>query len=350
MKNTGTMAALALTAVGGTAAMAAQEVPATDSQEAARHVAQATALAGADQKAPLFLCRADSTSVVKENLESGTKEWLEPAALADNLYYVGNRFVGVMVLRTSKGLILFDSSSSEDDAKQHLVPDLRKLGLDPRSISYVLVTHGHWDHYGGAKFLQETYGARIALSGPDWDLIEKLPANSLESANHPIPRRDVVVTDGQRISLGDTTVALYVTPGHTPGTLSAIVPVRFNGKTRRLSLFGSVAFPPTIAPTERTGGLRKYDESVLRFAQVSLVAHAEGILNTHVFADGTYDRILRLRSRSADAPNPFLTGSDFTHRYYQILHECLQAALLRPEGTNDWSKPLIPASTRAIEP
>jgi hypothetical protein len=128
--------------------------------------------------------------------------------------------------------------------------------------------------------------------------------------------------------------------------------VRSQGKTHYLSLYGSVAFPPTIGPTERTGGLRKYDESVLRFAQVSAAAHAEGILNTHIFADGTYDRILRLTTRSADASNPFLTGTEFTRRYYGILHECLQAALLRPEGSNDWSKPLAPApaTTRAVGP
>jgi metallo-beta-lactamase class B len=325
---------------------------AVDPPEAARHAARAAELAGADLQAPLFLCRPDSTTVVKQNLESGTQQWLEPVAVADNLYYVGNRFVGVLVLRTSQGLILFDSSSSDDEAREHLVPGLRKLGLDPGTIKYVVVTHGHWDHYGGAKYLQETYGAHIALSAADWDLVALLPANSLEASNHPIPARDVVLQDGQRLTLGDTTVTLYVTPGHTPGTVSAIVPVRSGGRTHNLSLYGSVAFPPTIGPTERTGGLRKYDESVLRFAQVSAAAHAEGILNTHIFADGTYERILRLTPRTAGEPNPFLTGTKFTSRYYGILHECLQAALLRPEGSNDWSKPVAPApaTTRAVGP
>jgi metallo-beta-lactamase class B len=315
-------------------------------------VERAVTLAGTDLQAPLFLCRADSTTAVKQNLESGTSQWLEPVALADNLYYVGNRFVGVFVLRTYKGLILFDSSSSADEARDHLVPGLRRLGLDPGTIKYVVVTHGHWDHYGGAKFLQATYGARVALSAADWDLIEKLPANSLESSNHPIPVRDLVIQDGQRLELGDTTVTLYLTPGHTPGTVSAIVPVRSGGKAHPLSLFGSVAFPPTFGPTERTGGLRKYDESVLRFAQVSAAASAEGILNTHIFADGTYERILRLPPRTGDASNPLLAGAAFTRRYYAILHECLQAALLRPEGSNDWSKPSTPApvTSQAVGP
>ena len=330
------LAASSLVAAWSAAATAAIE----DSPDATKHVQAAALLARDDLKTSLFLCRADSISVVKENLVDGSKEWLEPTQAFDNLYYVGNRFVGVWVLRTDAGLILFDSSSSADEAEHHLVPGLKKLGLDPASIKYVVITHGHWDHFGGAAYLQQTYGARIALSEGDWNLIEKVPANSLESSNHPIPRRDFVVTDGKKLKLGDATVTLYVTPGHTPGTVSAIVPVKEAGHTHLLSLFGSVAFPPTLGATDRTGGLREYDESVQRFATISRKAGAEGILNTHVFADGTLDRLAALKTRIAGAPNPFLTGADFTGRYYGVLHECLQAAELRPEGVNNWSKPL----------
>jgi metallo-beta-lactamase class B len=342
-------AAVALTAVAQADAQSAPAgAPITDSPAAASHVQAATALAENDLKTPLFLCRADSTTVVKENLVAGSKVWLEPTQAFDNLYYVGNQFVGVWVLRTNAGLILFDSSTSAEEAEHELVPGLRKLGLNPADIKYVVITHGHWDHFGGAAYLQQTYGAHVALSLADWELIEKLPASSLEANNHPIPRRDVVVTDGLKLKVGDTAVTLYLTPGHTPGTVSAILPVKEAGRTHLLSLFGSVAFPPTIGSTERTGGLRQYDESVQRFGQISRKADAEGILNTHVFADGTLDRLAAVRTRKPGAPNPFLTGADFTRRYYGVLHECLQAAQLRPEGVNDWSKPL--AANPALAP
>ena len=324
-----------------------------DSPDAAKHVKAATVLARDDLKSPLFLCRADSITVVKENLVDGSKVWLEPTQAFDNLYYIGNQFVGVWVLRTDAGLILFDASSSADEAEHHLVPGLKKLGLDPATIKYVVITHGHWDHFGGAAYLQQTYGAKIALSEGDWNLIEKLPPNSLEASNRPIPRRDVVVTDGEKIKLGDTTVTLFVTPGHTPGTVSALLPVKEGGHTHLLSLFGSVAFPPTLGPTDHTGGLREYDESVQRFAKISRKAGAEGILNTHVFADGTLDRLVALKTRAAGAPNPFLTGADFTARYYGVLHECLQAAQARPESVNDWTKPLAanpaPAAAKPVQ-
>jgi metallo-beta-lactamase class B len=310
-----------------------------DTPAAIAHVHAATAIAGSDLTAPLFLCRADSTSVIRQALEAGSTQWVEPTRAFDNLYYIGNEFVGVWTLRTSGGLILFDASSSADEAEHHLVPGLVKLGLDPTQIKYVIITHGHWDHFGGAAYLQTKFGARIALGAADWDLIEKAPPGSLEANNHPIPRRDIAVVDGQRVTLGDTTVTLYLTPGHTPGTVSALVPVHEGGQTYTLSLFGSVAFPPSLEPTERTGGFRKYDESVLRFGDVSRRAGARGILNTHVFAEGGLNRLALARSRRPGQPNPFLIGPDATYRYYAILHECLQAAEARPQLATDWSKP-----------
>ena len=311
---------------------------ATDPPAAAGHVRAATALAKDELTAPLFLCRADSGDVVRKALATGSSKWVEPTRIFDDLYYVGNEFVGVLVVRTSAGLILFDSSSSAEEAAQHLVPGLRKLGLKPSEIKYVVVTHGHWDHFGGASYLQKEFGARIALGAPDWDLIEKAPTDALEVKDHPIPRHDIAITDGQQITLGDNTVTLYLTPGHTPGTVSAIVPVTEGGKRYTLSLYGSVAFPPSLEPTERTGGLRKYDASVQRFAEITRAAGATGILNTHVFADGGLARLASARARLPGQPNPFLLGADATSRYYGILHECLQAAEARPQVASDWTK------------
>ncbi|HYQ27502.1 MAG TPA: MBL fold metallo-hydrolase [Polyangiaceae bacterium] len=328
---------------------AAKPAAVAEPAAATQHVLAANALAKGDLTTPLFLCRADSGNVVRQNLESGSKKWLEPSQIFDNLYYVGNEFVGVLVLRTSAGLILFDSSSSADEAEHRLVPGLVKLGLNPKDIKYVVVTHGHWDHFGGAAYLQQTYAAKIALGAADWDLIEKAPPHSLEASEHPIPKREIAVIDGQKLTLGDTTVKLYVTPGHTPATVSAIVPVRDRGTPRTLSLYGSVAFPPSLEPTERVGGLRKYDQSVQRFADISKQAGAVGILNTHVFADGGLARLNALRTRKPSEPNPFLIGAEATSRYYGILHECLQAAQARPQVASDWSKPLVtpPANTPA---
>ena len=46
----------------------------------------------------------------------------------------------------------------------------------------------------------------------------------------PKPKRDMVATDGQKLTLGDTTLTFYLTPGHTLGTVSILIPVKDNGK------------------------------------------------------------------------------------------------------------------------
>lgn len=324
-------------AVIGALSGAAFAAPSDDPPAAQTEAEIARKIAGNDLATPLFLCKPQGGGVVRVTMERDSRTWITPTKAFDNLFFVGNGFVGVWVLKTSDGLILFDSTQSEAEARDHLVPGLEQLGLDPKTIRYVVVTHGHWDHFGGAAWLQQTYGARIGLSKADWDLIGKAPLP--ETGDKPRPRRDLEIVDGQKLVLGDTTVKLYVTPGHTPGTVSAIIPAREGDRTYALSLLGSVAFPPTIEPTERTGGLRFYDQSVLRFETISRKAGARGILNTHAFADGTLDRLAAARARKPGEPNPFLTGADYTRRYYQILHHCLLAAEARPAEANVWNTP-----------
>jgi len=311
-------------------------------------VARADALAGADLKTPLFLCRADSGLVVRDAMDHGSGQWQPPTKLFDNLFYIGDGFVGVLVVKTSQGLILFDSTTSAENAETHLVPGLIALGLDPKTIRYVIVTHGHWDHFGGAAWLQATYGARIGLSQADWDMIETAPDNAPGTGGHAKPKRDLVIQDGQTLTLGDTTISLYLTPGHTPAPISAIIPARENGRTYPISLLGSVAFPPSLEPTATTGGLLAYDRSITRFADISRQAGAQGYFNTHAFADGSLERLQLARTRAPGAPNPFLVGPETTARYYALFDECLKAAIARPHTPDDKDKPTVPAkpSTR----
>lgn len=324
--------------------------PPADTPGALAHVAKAKVLAGSDFAHSLFLCSPQGNAYVGYQILHGTNSWLPPTRAFDNLFFVGNEFVGVWVLKTSAGLVLFDSSESTEQARDHLVPGLIALGLDPTTIRYVLVTHGHWDHFGGAKYLQDTYGARIGLSGPDWDMLARTPVGGMERApgggddrtDRLPPRRDLVIEDGQQLTVGDTTLALYITPGHTPGTISAIVPVKEGGTTYRLSLLGGTAFPPSLKPTERAGGLIAFEHSIERLSKISEAAGAVGIINTHIFADGSTVRLAAAGQRAPGEANPFILGTPTVVRYYAMFDECLKAAAERPLVDSEWNKPLPP--------
>src|SRR3954466_4023324 len=135
----------------------------------------------------------------------------EPAKVFDNLYFLGQSEYSSWAVVTSEGIIVIDAIfdySVEDE----VAGGMKKLGLDPAQIKYVIVSHGHGDHSGGAKFLQDRFGARVLLSAADWDLLDRSRNNPNAQ---PAPRRDMVVTDGMKLTLGDTTLTMYLTPGHT---------------------------------------------------------------------------------------------------------------------------------------
>ncbi|HEY6240042.1 MAG TPA: MBL fold metallo-hydrolase [Burkholderiales bacterium] len=75
-------------------------------------------------------------------------------------------------MTTNDGIILIDTlyEYASDEA---IVGGLRKLRLDPAKVKYVIVSHAHGDHVGGAKLMQDRFGSRIVMGGPDWDAVEK---------------------------------------------------------------------------------------------------------------------------------------------------------------------------------
>ena len=301
-----------------------------DTPEVQAHVDKALAMAGGDIKGMLFLCRADSAAVAAHDMDWLT-DWIEPTKLFDNLYFVGNHYVSSLIVKTSQGLIVIDSGNSTEDAVGHMVPDMLKLGLDPKDIKYLIISHGHPDHYGGAAYLQDTYHPRVGMSAGDWAMIEAAAAAN-RTGGRKIPTRDMVVTDGQALTLGDTTIRFYVTPGHTIAPLSAIIPAREGGKTYMISQLGSVGFPGGLGPTPNAAGMLAYHRSLLRFIQISKDAGAVGHYNTHTFADDSLDRIRAAQTRKPGQPNPFLTGPASVSRLYGVMDECLQAAILRAHG------------------
>src|SRR4029079_14341352 len=96
----------------------------------------------------------------------------EPVKVFDNLYWLGQTEVSVWAITTSQGIVVIDpifDYSVEDE----FVEGWKKVGLDPAQIKYAIVSHGHADHSGGAKYLQDHLKTRILLSGADWESLER---------------------------------------------------------------------------------------------------------------------------------------------------------------------------------
>ena len=239
----------------------------------------------------------------------------EPVKVFDNLYFLGMTEYSVWAVTTSQGIILLDAIydySIEDE----VVEGMKKLGLDPAQIKYVLVSHGHLDHAGGAKFLQERFGARLLMTPDDYDL--------LDQQNPPWkPKRDMIVTDGQQLTLGDTTLTFYVTPGHTEGTISTIIPVR-DGNTRHVAAeWGGTLF--NFGPIRPR--LQAYANSAARFRDIAAKAGADIILSNHTVYDGSKTKLPAVQARRPGQPHPYVVGPDVVQRYLTVVGECAQAAV-----------------------
>jgi metallo-beta-lactamase class B len=144
-----------------------------------------------------------------------------PMKIFDNLWYVGPGYVSVWLITTPQGHVLLDAA--QEPYVDHVLGNIVKAGFNPADIEYIFLAHGHADHFGGAARIQQASGARVVAIAEDWTMIEATGSRPGRGGAPPppVPRRDIVATDGQKITLGGNTFTLYQTPGHTDGVLSA---------------------------------------------------------------------------------------------------------------------------------
>jgi metallo-beta-lactamase class B len=246
-----------------------------------------------------------------EEMFDTERQRMAPAQVFDNLYLLGMRTVTAWALETSDGIILFDAMFHYN-VEETVVGSMRQLGLDPAQIRYVIVTHAHNDHFGGARHLQETYGARIVMGAPDWQHMRTWPQLGTPA---PLPIDDIAAADGDTITLGDTTVRLVATPGHTPGTLSLIFPVRDGDLTHWVGYWGasSVSFLP---PEE----IARYMAGADRFMRID--PRIDVPLTNHPAIDGALLRLEALAARSPGETHPFVQGNAGFRAWMTAIHDC----------------------------
>jgi metallo-beta-lactamase class B len=232
------------------------------------------------------------------------------------------------VVTTSSGLVLIDAGYG-DQLDSVLLAGMKKLGLDPARVTHVIVAHGHGDHFGGASYFQQR-GARVVMGAPDWDLVEAPPAagRGPAPAAAPIapPRRDIAVTDGQTVTVGDVTFTFVMIPGHTPGSVGIVFPVKDGTATRMAGLFGGSILIPTRIPDE---GLRQYVKSIEHWGDVTRKMNVEVEIQNHPMYDGFVAKLQRLKERKAPEPNPFVVGRDGYRRFLDVMSGCTDVQLAR---------------------
>jgi metallo-beta-lactamase class B len=249
--------------------------------------------------------------------------YAEPAKVADNLYFLGTRIHNAWAIAGSEGTIVLEALF-DYAAQDEIIGGMRKLGLDTGKVKYVILSHAHADHDGGAKLLQdELTGVHLVYGAEDWDAVDK-------STNHAggKPKRDIVGTDGMKISAGDASVQLVTTPGHTPGTLSFLFEVKDNGKPLRVAYVGGTAIPFNGDAAYYEG----YLASSRKMAKAAADFGATVLMSNHTEFDNGFFRAHAAAARKPGTANPYDVGKEAVARYFAVVENCTIAARMRATG------------------
>jgi metallo-beta-lactamase class B len=228
-----------------------------------------------------------------------------PVKMFDNLWYVGPGYVSCYLIKTSAGAILIDASE-EPDMVAHVIDSIKKTGTDLKDIKAIFISHGHIDHWGGIDRMHELTGAPVYATEADWKMIEATASQPGRNGAPPprAPKRDRIVHDGDTYTLGDTTLKLYVTPGHTPGVMSTEFTVFDNGTPHKAFYSGGLG---------GRDGVKGFEDAVKSSARVAQIPGIEVYLPNHGWNPGTdypngslFERFPKLAARKPGEPNPFV--------------------------------------------
>ena len=272
-----------------------------------------------------FFCEAPRAN-------AATDPPITPTKIFDNVYAIGNQGTVVYVVQTSAGLLMFDSLGTAFLNNQ-LLPGFMALGLNPADVKIILLGHGHGDHFGNTPYFQEKFGTKVYLSSVDWDFMEHPPAGrngQPPAAPQGLPKHDQIVSEGTPIVLGDFKVTPVSIPGHTPGAMGYIFPVKDNGRTRMAALYGGTVLTPGPISDEN---LAIYLKSVDHFRNETKKAGVEVALQNHPLMLPLQSNIEKLQARKKGDANPFVIGKANYQKFVDVMYQCSDVNVARRKSS-----------------
>lgn len=227
----------------------------------------------------------------------------------DDLLIVAQKETNCFVLKSDEGLIVIDAIWPCEEAFNAIVFAIEDVGWNPADIKKLVLTHGHLDHTGCGKWIVEHYGAKAYLSKADDDFWKNNPLRTDIVKDFDI---DVYIQDGDVISLGNRSIYVFETPGHTPGGLSYIFNVTENDQEYKAALWGGSAPPMDIQ------GIVNYMKSLDYFIEQTEKYNVEVVFSNHTAFDNGIERIRYSQKRMRYMPNIYVIGQNNVRKYFRI--------------------------------
>lgn len=237
---------------------------------------------------------------------SPSKNNCPPFKISDNIYYVGDRLVCIHMIDTGDGLILIDSGYI--GCEHLLIDSIWRLGFNPRSVKWIIHSHGHSDHFGASREFKSMYGTSLAISRVDFESLRDKPHRAhIDYKRFPfakIPEFDKTLEDGEIFELGNTKIRCVLTPGHTDGVMSFFFNTTYLGKEYVAATVGGTGLGAVTLP-HLCYNERPYDmpETMLRAIDRIIDEKVDFYLGNHPANNDTFGRYEKMRR---DGGNPFL--------------------------------------------
>lgn len=224
----------------------------------------------------------------------------------DDVWIVGTRYVAQYIIKTADGFVMVDGGNNAKEVETYNYPALQSLGLSAAyPLKEIFLTHGHGDHDGGAKWLLDNLGARSWLGSADAAGKEYAPI-SIDSTK----------LSAQDISVGGKTFTALATPGHTPGSTSAVLTVRDNGKDVKVLINGGQSMTSSIPQVVQ------YLDSIERTYALAKAMNVEGVMTPHIYWDGTHKKVDEIVANGRSKPSQFVFGNEGVLRQLAVAREC----------------------------
>lgn len=257
--------------------------------------------------------RLDKPVITRETIKAmEDMSFFTHSLIFDDLLIVAQRETNCFVLKTNDGLIIIDAIWPTKEAFDAIVDAVKEAEWNPDTIKKLILTHGHVDHTGCGKWFVEQYHVATYLSKVDDLIWKEHPTKPDRPETWKDYNVDHYLQDGDTITLGDKTIYVYSTPGHTPGCLSYMFPVNESGEEHMAALWGGTT--PPWSETE----VKQYLKSLDYFVDAAMRRNVDVALSNHTAIDNGLERIAYSRKRLSYMPNIYIIGSEGFQRYCQV--------------------------------
>lgn len=235
--------------------------------------------------------------------------YVHPFQIYGNVWYVGDSWVCVHLIDTGDGLLLIDSGNCGGTAM--LINAIWEAGFRPSDVKWIIHSHGHVDHFGGANFFRRMFGTKLYLGQPDAQMFRERPEISAVYESHNdgdelfVP--DYEIQEGDVLTFGNTTMTFYLVPGHTDGCIACFFDACDGSEVKRCGYYGGFGFNTLQKDYLIEIGDPHYETRKVYLNSLAKVRDqkVELFLANHCVNNQTLERH-QYQLEHPDVPNPFL--------------------------------------------